>query len=547
MFPIADLFRLRPRNIRTRLLRDLAFVILLTSGAIVALALSSASTAERSTARAHLERASRHAQQEFRIRTEPVDRRLRLTWEWGKAGLLDSKDRATALAKLAPVLEPLPMVSALIVADSRGSEFVVSRDRNPEGEPEGWVTRTRGLEHGDGRLLRERWNDQRELVEDSWVDLPGYVPTERPWFVGAMNNESDTEIYRSEPYQFFERKQLGVTQSMRWTPEDGNTHVVAFDLLLGDVFALVSEIEVSEEGETFLCTSNGEVFVPYRELRPGEEAPEGRHVFVPAEQTGNELIVSAVAAWRAAGGLADEPTPFHADQVSGWAGFRPMKPLSGIWMGVAVPEPEIFGAPIDWTPQLIVIIALVLLLGLLPAVSIVRKYGHQLKDVPKQLIGPKSFERDVENLIARGEGATLEFKSTVRMNLKTEKFGKEIELAWLKGATAFMNSDGGTLLIGVSDDGEILGVEQDKFESEDKCRLHLKNLVNQHIGAGLSPLIRFQVQPINSKLVVVVQCERSAKPVFLKGKNKEAFYIRSGPSSVELSPREVLEYVDQRA
>jgi predicted HTH transcriptional regulator len=101
------------------------------------------------------------------------------------------------------------------------------------------------------------------------------------------------------------------------------------------------------------------------------------------------------------------------------------------------------------------------------------------------------------------------------MNLKTEKFGKEIELAWLKGATAFMNSDGGTLLIGV--------------------------------GAEFSPLIRFQVQPIDSKIVVAVQCERSAKPVFLKGKNKEAFYIRSGPSSVELSPREVLEYVDQRA
>jgi hypothetical protein len=50
---------------------------------------------------------------------------------------------------------------------------------------------------------------------------------------------------------------------------------------------------------------------------------------------------------------------------------------------------------IDWTPQLMVIVALVLLLGLLPAVSIVRKYSHQLKDVPKQLIGQRSFERDV--------------------------------------------------------------------------------------------------------------------------------------------------------
>ncbi|MBW2211818.1 MAG: ATP-binding protein [Deltaproteobacteria bacterium] len=546
MFPIADLFRLRPRNVRTRLLRDLTLVIFVTSGAIVALAVSSASKAERSTARAHIERASTQAQQEFRTRMEPVDRRLRLTWEWGKAGLLDSNDRPTTLAKLAPVLEPLPMVTALIIADSEGHEFLVSRDRNADGEPEGWVTRTSGLHESKGQLLRERWSEQRQLVEKFWIDLPGYVPTERPWFVGAVSSAPDDEIYRTEPYQFFERKQLGVTESMRWTPVDGNTHVVAFDLLLGDVFAVVSEIEVSDGGETFLCKSNGDVFVPYRARRPGEPAREPQHVFVDPAKTGSTVIERAVAAWLEAGGKTDEPVRFRAGDVSGWAGFRLVNPLSGIWMGVAVPEPEIFGATIDWTPQLIVIIALVLLLGLLPAVTIVRKYSHQLKDIPKQLIGPKTFERDVQELIARGEGPTLEFKSTVRMNLKTEKFGKEIELAWLKSATAFMNSDGGTLLIGVSDDGEVLGVEHDKFDNEDKCRLHLKNLVNQHIGAEFSRLIRFVVQPIDAKTVVAVQCERSAKPVFLKGKNRESFYIRSGPSSVELSPREVLEYVNRR-
>jgi hypothetical protein len=35
--------------------------------------------------------------------------------------------------------------------------------------------------------------------------------------------------------------------------------------------------------------------------------------------------------------------------------------------------------------------------------------------------------------------------------------------------------------------------------------------------------------------------------VFLRAKNTEAFFIRSGPSSVELSPREVLEYVQERS
>ena len=131
--------------------------------------------------------------------------------------------------------------------------------------------------------------------------------------------------------------------------------------------------------------------------------------------------------------------------------------------------------------------------------------------------------------------------------MKTDKNGKEIELAWLKSAVAFMNTEGGTVLIGIGDEGEILGTEPDGFENEDRCRLHLKNLVNHHIGAEFSQLIRFQVRAIDGKRIVAVQCERSARPVFLRAKNTEAFLIRSGPSSVGLSPREVLEYVQNRS
>ena len=530
-----------------RFFRDLALVIVLTSGAVVALAISSASSAARSTARVHIERASTQARHEFGTRMEPVDRRLRLVWEWGKAGLLPLTDRSTALAKLAPVLEPLPMVTALIIADSKGKELLLSRWYDENEALRGWTTRTRGLPHAKGKLLREHWSPDRERVGDEWIELPGYVPMERPWFAGAQRASSEDSVYRSEPYEFFEQKRLGVTESMRWSAEDGNTHVVAFDLLLGDLFAVVSEIEVSEGGETFLCDGEGRVFVPYRALAEGETPVGPQHVFVAPEETGSAVIQSAVAAWKKGGQTPEEPVSFQTGDVPGWAGFHLVDPMAGVWMGVAVPNPEIFGSTIDWTPQVIVLLSLILLGGLLFAVTLVRKYGHQLKDVPKQLVRPRTFEHDVQRLIARGEGPTLEFKSTVRMNLKSGKLGKEIELAWLKGATAFMNTDGGTLLIGVSDDGEVLGLDPDQFDNEDKCRLHLKNLVNQHIGAELSPFIRFEVGAIDGKTIAVVQCERSPDPVFLRAKSREAFYIRSGPSSVELTSREVLEYVARRS
>lgn len=145
-----------------------------------------------------------------------------------------------------------------------------------------------------------------------------------------------------------------------------------------------------------------------------------------------------------------------------------------------------------------------------------------------------------------GEGRTIESKSTMRMNLHTQKAGKEIEIAWLKALTAFMNTDGGTLLIGVTDDGQINGLESDGFANADKCRFHFKNLVNQHIGAEFSKNLHFTRVDMEDKQIAVVDCRRSSEPVYLKNGKNETFYIRSGPSSAQLPVSKVVAYVRGR-
>ncbi|MGB5809934.1 MAG: ATP-binding protein, partial [Polyangiales bacterium] len=202
--------------------------------------------------------------------------------------------------------------------------------------------------------------------------------------------------------------------------------------------------------------------------------------------------------------------------------------------------------PFEGPAQLMLLLGTILLAGVFLTARMARRYGAELRGAPAGWVEESNFGERVRALTRKGEGATLEFKSTVRRNLKTGKNGKEIELAWLKAVVAFMNSDGGTVVIGVADDGSVCGTEADEFENDDRCRLHLKNLVNQHIGAEFSRLVRLQVQSVDGNRVVIVECERSPKPVFLRWHDKDAFYIRSGPSSVELSSRQVLEYVDQR-
>ena len=192
------------------------------------------------------------------------------------------------------------------------------------------------------------------------------------------------------------------------------------------------------------------------------------------------------------------------------------------------------------------LLTLVLLAGLALTLALTRRYGRQLKALPSLTGDPEDFEERVLTLIHYGESPTLEFKSTMRANLKSGKAGKEIELAWLKGVVGFLNTDGGVLLIGVNDEGEVIGIEADNFENDDKCLLHFKNLINQHVGAEYSKYLQAEVRAVAGKSIVAVSCEKAREPVFLMiGKNEE-FHIRSGPSSMKLTPRQMLQYLNMR-
>jgi len=177
---------------------------------------------------------------------------------------------------------------------------------------------------------------------------------------------------------------------------------------------------------------------------------------------------------------------------------------------------------------------------------LVKKYAHQLKDVPQTSIANNDFINEVYHLLREGESSTLEFKSTMRKNLKSGKNGKEIEIAWLKGLVGFMNTNGGILLIGVDDDANILGIEADEFDNEDKILLHFKNLISQHIGLEFSQYLHLIINQIEGKTILVIESERASRPVFLYHKNEEDFYIRSGPASVKLSISKVIRYIQNR-
>jgi predicted HTH transcriptional regulator len=153
---------------------------------------------------------------------------------------------------------------------------------------------------------------------------------------------------------------------------------------------------------------------------------------------------------------------------------------------------------------------------------------------------------NVSDLIASGETGGVEFKSTLRTNLHTGEKDPRMELAVLKSVAGFLNGKGGTLVIGVADDGAPVGIEKDGFHDEDKMSLHLINLLKDRIGAQHSISIQSRFDSYNGARILVVECSPSPIAVYVKDGSAEKFFVRYGPSTLELTGSAAQEYIKQR-
>ena len=158
----------------------------------------------------------------------------------------------------------------------------------------------------------------------------------------------------------------------------------------------------------------------------------------------------------------------------------------------------------------------------------------------------KERPKTIEQMVAAGEGLYTEFKSTLRVNLHTNKQDPKMEHAVLKTINGFLNSDGGTLVVGVADNGEALGLETDDFLNEDKMDLHLGNIIKSRLGSESMLHIKPKFEDYKGKRIMLVDCKPSHIPVFLKNGQDEEFYIRAGGSSAKLTLSQMNDYIRQR-
>ena len=110
----------------------------------------------------------------------------------------------------------------------------------------------------------------------------------------------------------------------------------------------------------------------------------------------------------------------------------------------------------------------------------------------------------IAELIMRGESKRVEFKESLSLDVRKNTKEKYIEEVVIKTIAGLMNTVGGDLLIGVADNGEVKGIDEEieKFhKSDDKFLLHFKNIFKKKIGESFSPYIETDIKVEDRKSV----------------------------------------------
>jgi predicted HTH transcriptional regulator len=118
----------------------------------------------------------------------------------------------------------------------------------------------------------------------------------------------------------------------------------------------------------------------------------------------------------------------------------------------------------------------------------------------------------------------------------------------VKTIAGFLNSKGGALLVGVTDDGDIVGLEQDfatlnKRPDRDGYQQFLTTLLSNGIGkVPTSASLSISFHALASKEVCLVQVTRSSEPVYVSDGGAKRFYVRTQNTTQDLDVEQAAAY-----
>ncbi len=156
----------------------------------------------------------------------------------------------------------------------------------------------------------------------------------------------------------------------------------------------------------------------------------------------------------------------------------------------------------------------------------------------------------VEELIHGGESDLVEFKETLRYDTRTNVVNKKLEHVVAKTIAAFLNTNGGNLLIGVADNQDVKGLDRDistlHKQNIDGFELQLIEVIKKYIGSEYTPYIKISYPDHQGIKICLIKVSKSGGSVFVKNEGVEEFFIRVGGSSQPLTREKQSQYEKNR-
>jgi hypothetical protein len=158
----------------------------------------------------------------------------------------------------------------------------------------------------------------------------------------------------------------------------------------------------------------------------------------------------------------------------------------------------------------------------------------------------KELAQSIPSLIAAGENKRVEFKASVRWDHNLSRVNRSLETVAAKALAGFFNHQGGILLVGVTDGGEVVGLESDyrtlRRQDRDGFERCIADIVKAKLGGDLCPLLHITFYRVEDRDVCLIAVEPAQRPVYCEEGKSARFFVRAGNSTRELDVRDAISH-----
>ena len=372
----------RTTSIRQGLLRNLLLVVVLVGGGTLAITFYAARQVLESFAREVIGHHLSVTEVELERFFDPVVAALRAAAGWGEEGLLDDDRPAKLNPIFKPVLDQLPQVSTVVVADDNGREFMLTRTAK------GWENRETRVSEWGARTRWHLWREGTDQPEVVWREQD-YDPRERPWFLGALRAQvrldADTgpedapRIFWTRPYTFYTTGAPGMTVALPFG-QGPRRRIVAFDISLENISRFTSTLEVRGGGGVAVFSSNDRVIGVPRHPRFANPQAQREALLKRSVDFGwvlSDEAHDALASRNAAG----RAVRFSNEQETYWGERRLFRlgPERALWIVALVPEKGILGALVELRTWVASIIVVVLAIALVRVFMLSQRFSQPIE------------------------------------------------------------------------------------------------------------------------------------------------------------------------